>query len=133
MAAFDANLMLLNNAAITSAGGVAVMTGAFVDLGTGGTPVGGVSVRMDLNTADAAGSTILVEVQASDNSSALQESWVLSTTVTGTDARAAGGVKRFLRVATKRRYIRYRATLSGAAASFSGTIGVDGGDWAAVR
>jgi hypothetical protein len=128
MAAFDANLLLLNNAAMTSAGGVALVTGAFVDLGTGGTPAGGLSIRMDLNTADADGSTIQMTYQLSDNSSTVQEQVVLPS-ITGTDARTTGGVERLTRFAHKRRYVRYRATLTGAAASVTGTIGIDAGDF----
>ena len=123
MAAFDANLLLLNNTAVASAAGVALVTGAYVDLGTGGTPVGGMAIRMDLNTADAAGSTFQVDYQFSDNSSTVQEVLTLPA-ITGTDARTAGGVERVTPFSTKRRYVRQRVTLAGAAASFTGTAGV---------
>lgn len=131
MAAFDANLLLLNNAALTSAGGATLATGAFVDLGTGGTPTKGLTIRVDLNTADANGSTIQLDFQTSDNSSTVQETFSLPS-ITGTDARSTG-VERLVRFSHRRRYVRVRATLAGAAASFTGTIGVEGGEVAMVR
>ncbi len=134
MAVFDANLMLRSTTAtVVSAGGVALVTGSFLDLGSGGTPAAGLTIRADMNSADADGSTIRLRYDFSDDGTNVVD-FFTAATITGTAARTAGGVEQIVRVAHKHRYVRYVATLAGAAANFGVvTIGIDAGEFSAVR
>jgi hypothetical protein len=135
MAAFDANLMIRSTTGtVVSAGGVALAgTTAFLDLGTGGTPAAGLTIRLNVNSADVTTSSMAVRYDFGDDGSTALESYT-APTITGTQARQAGGFEQIVRVAHKRRYVRAVPTLTGAAANFGVvTIGIDAGEFSQAR
>ncbi len=134
MAVYDANLMLRSTTnTVVSAGGVALVTGSFVDLGSGGVGVEGLSIRASVNSADVTTTSMTLRYDFSDDGTNVLES-ITAQTITGTTARAAGGYDQIVRFSNKRKYVRYVATLSGAAANFGVvTIGVEAGDISALR
>ncbi len=129
MAVFDANLMLRNTTTAIST----TVTGSFVDLGPGGEPAQGLTIRANVNTANANGDTLVLKYDFSDDGTNPLESVTLPT-ITGTNARSGNGVETLTRTAFKRRYVRYVATVTGASANFGVVpIGVDAGEYATAR
>lgn len=128
MAVFDANLMVRSPSTLST-----TTTGSFVDLGAGGEPARGLTIRANVNTANTNGDTLVLKYDFSDDGTNVAES-VTMPTITGTAARAAGGVEQLCRTAFKRRYVRYVATVTGASANFGPVpIGVEAGEYAQAR
>jgi hypothetical protein len=129
MAVFDANLMLRNTTTALST----TVTGSFVDLGLGGEPAQGLTIRANVNTANANADTLVLKYDFSDDGTNVQESVTLPA-ITGTNARSGNGVESLARTAFKRRYVRYVATVTGSAPNFGVVpIGVDAGEYAPAR
>ncbi len=128
MAVFDSNLMVRIPATLST-----TTTGSFVDLGSGGEPASGLTIRANVNTANTNGDTLVLKYDFSDDGGSVKES-VTMPTITGAAARAEGGVEQLCRTAFKRRYVRYVATVTGASANFGlAPIGVDAGEHAQGR
>ncbi len=128
MAVFDSNLML--NAAGTISTNT---TSNFMDLGAGGEPAHGLTIRANVGTANTNGDTLALKYDFSDDGTSVKES-VTMPTITGTAARASGGVEQLCHTAFRRRYVRYVATVTGASANFGVVpIGVDAGEYAQGR
>ncbi len=129
MAVFDSNLMLRNTTTTLST----TTTGSFLDIGAGGEPAQGLSLRANVNTANTNGDTLVLKYDFSDDGTNVAES-VTMPTITGTTARGASGVEQLCRTSFKRRYVRYIATVTGASANFGVVpIGVDAGEHAQAR
>ena len=120
--------------------GFAGLTGSWLTLGTGGAPWEGFSFRAVIATAASNTDTLSLIYEFSDDQTAIKETVTRVVTGTeigsGTSAGAllpsAGDI--YTRVSIDRTYVRLRLTGVGILQNFGVvTVGVDGGDYVALR